>query len=119
MLINLPDAVKGKNYLILNAKSKVKSTVIGTLASIIAKSNDLKEGTLILSLAHEPHDTTKVSLRIAGDNSNLDLRDVINKIIEQTNNGESGGHKNAAGAIIKTKNEDNFIKQAIKIFEKI
>ena len=113
------NVIKGKNYLILNAKDKVLSTVIGTLASIISKSNDLEKGTLILSLAHEPKGTTKVSLRIADNNSNLDLRDVINNIIKKTNSGEGGGHKNAAGAIIKTKNEDNFIKEAIKIFEKI
>ncbi len=116
---NNSNVIKGKNYIILNAKDAVLSTVIGTLASIISKSNDLAEGTLILSLAHEPKETTKVSLRISGDNQKLDLRDVINSIIQKTNSGESGGHKNAAGAIIKTENEDNFIKEAVKIFEKI
>ena len=113
------NVIKGEKYIILNAKDEVLSTVIGTLASIISKSNDLAEGTLILSLAHEPKGITKVSLRIAGENQELDLREVINSIIKKTNSGESGGHKNAAGAIIKTENENNFIKEAVKIFEKI
>ena len=116
---NSPDAIKGENYLILNAKDKVLSTVIGTLASIISKNNNLKEGTLILSLAREPKGITKVSLRMVGDNPKVDLRDAINSIIEQTNSGESGGHKNAAGAIIKTENEDSFIKEAVKLFNSL
>jgi single-stranded-DNA-specific exonuclease len=105
---------KGEGYIIINAEDKVMPTIIGTLASIISNSPELKPGTKILSLARDANNITKVSLRVAG-NSDEDLREILSRIAEKTG-GESGGHKNAAGAIIPTSVEKEFIDEAIKIF---
>ena len=109
---------RGKNYLIINAEDKVMPTIIGTLASIISKSGDLKKGTIILSLAQDYNGMSKASIRISGEDNGIDLREVINRITEKTG-GESGGHKNAAGAGIPTETEKEFIEEAIRVFKEL
>ncbi len=111
-----PYIVSGKGYLIINAVGNIKATVIGTLASIISKSGELPDGSLIMSLAHDEGGITKVSVRSVGEPP-LDIREIISALVGEVG-GEGGGHRNAAGAIIKTENEDLFIKAAIRIFEK-
>jgi single-stranded-DNA-specific exonuclease len=107
--------IKGKDFIIINAHDKIMPSIIGTLASIVSNSGEIKKGTLILSMARDSKEITKVSLRVAGDDYGNDLREVIGKIVEQVG-GQSGGHKNAAGAIIPTKEEDKFIEIAKKVF---
>ncbi len=111
------DIIKEKNYIIINAKTNVLSTIIGTVASIISNSTELKKGTFILAMARENDETTKASLRICGREEKVDLREIVKEITEEIG-GESGGHINAAGAIISSKIEKEFIEKAIKIFEK-
>ncbi|MDP2750251.1 MAG: DHH family phosphoesterase [Nanoarchaeota archaeon] len=115
---NKPGILIGDNFIIIHAKDQVMSTMIGTLASIISKSGDLKDGTYILSLAQAADGTTKVSLRLAGKakETEIDLRTVIQDIVKITG-GEAGGHMNAAGAIIPTLIEEEFISTAKKVFE--
>ncbi|MBN2368291.1 DHH family phosphoesterase [Candidatus Woesearchaeota archaeon] len=108
---NIGSTLKDKPYIILNAKDNIRATIIGTVASILSNSKDLKPGTFIMTIAQLLDKTTKVSLRIAGNVNNIDLRKIVQEIVEKTG-GESGGHKNAAGAIINTKDEDKFIKEA-------
>ena len=43
--------IKGKRFIIINAQDKISPNIIGTLASIVAKSNELEENTYIMSLA--------------------------------------------------------------------
>ncbi len=109
--------IKGENYIIINAGKKVLPTIIGTLASIISNNLDLEEKTIILSMAKNDINTTKVSIRIAGK-SDLDLMKIIKKITEKVG-GQSGGHKSAAGAIIPSKVEKQFIEEAKKVFNQI
>ena len=99
---------KNEGYIIINAQDEVLATIIGTLASIISKS--LKDGTLVLSMAQLIDNTTKCSLRIAGRNK-INLKAVIGKIVAQVG-GEYGGHMYAAGALIPTDKEEEFIKAA-------
>jgi RecJ-like exonuclease len=106
---------RGRNYIIINAHDKVMPSIIGTLASIISNSGDIQKGTLILSMARDSKEITKVSLRVAGDDYDTDLKTLISRIAEEVG-GQSGGHKNAAGAIINTKDEEKFIEAAKKIF---
>lgn len=111
------DIQVANNYMIINAKDRIRSTIAGTLASIISKSNDYKRGLMILSMARSD-DGIKASLRIVGEN-NVDLRDILKELVEKTG-GETGGHKNAAGAIIPHSKEAEFIDYAKKILsEKI
>lgn len=108
--------IKGNNYIIINAKNEIRNTIIGTLASIISKGNDIQENTYIMSLARMEK-STKVSLRSTKtDNENLDLREIVKKITEIVG-GEAGGHMQAAGALIPIEKEAEFIQEAQKVLE--
>ena len=43
--------IEGEGYVVINAEGNVRETLIGTLASIISKSNTYKETTIIFSLS--------------------------------------------------------------------
>lgn len=103
-------------YIIIDAESEIRPTIIGTLASIITNFKETKEGTIILSVAKD-NDHSKVSIRIKGDYE-LDLRDIIKEILTNTD-GEGGGHKNAAGAIIPNDSKDKFIEVAVEVLDKL
>ena len=77
--ISETEKISGKNYTIINAKDKIKDTIIGTVASIISKSPAYEEGTIIIALAYN-NDKIKVSARIAGKEGR-NVREVLNKII--------------------------------------
>jgi RecJ-like exonuclease len=110
------DILTNEGFIIINAKENILVSMAGTVASILSKSNDLKNGTFILSLArNEIDDTTKASLRISGRNHNKDLRSVIDTITKGIEGAEAGGHKAAAGAIIPTIKEQELIKEAKRV----
>ncbi len=110
------DVLWGDGFVIINAKEKVMSTMIGTLASILSKSNVMANNTFILSMARAVDGNTKISLRTTNNvHGNLDLRNIIEEIINDIGNAESGGHQNAAGAVIPTEREEKFIHQAKEI----
>ncbi len=113
--------IKGKGYLILNAEDNVLHTVIGTLASILSNSNELKCPTYIMSLAQSVEDDkTKVSLRVSNSGKDeVDLRNVVKEISSEIGCNECGGHMNAAGAVIPTDKEKDFISAATKILDRI
>jgi RecJ-like exonuclease len=109
----------GRNHIIINAQDDVMPTMIGTLGSILSKSTDIAQNTFILSLARNVDDTTKVSLRVVGNPESVNLKDIIESIIQKINHGSSGGHSFAAGAVINTEKEDEFIGAATVVFEEI
>ena len=104
----------GNGFIIINAEDNVPSTMIGTVASLISKSHEFVEGTFIMSLARQLDGNTKVSLRIAGDAAGTDLSRVAARIAENVN-GAAGGHCKAAGAIIKTDAEQQFMDEAKRV----
>lgn len=106
-------AIKGPGYVIINAKENIMPTMAGTICSMIARSNKFAKGTIVMMISRTDLNTSKVSLRIAG-RSDSDLRDIIKKIVGQVG-GEAGGHRNAAGAIIKTDDEKAFINASKRI----
>jgi RecJ-like exonuclease len=108
--------LKGSNYIIINAKDNVLSTMIGTIASMISKNNDIDENIFVLSMARNPDGTTKVSLRVSGNPEDVDLKGIVSELVEIVG-GEAGGHQLAAGAIIETEKEDKFIEEAKALFE--
>lgn len=113
------DIYWGKKFVIINAKSNVMSTMIGTLASILSKSNVMTNNIFILSMAQAVDGSTKVSLRTTNNmNGNLDLKKVIEEVISGIENSESGGHQNAAGAVIPTEKELMFIGAAKEVLGK-
>ncbi|MBI2176563.1 DHH family phosphoesterase [Candidatus Woesearchaeota archaeon] len=99
---------------IINAEDNIMPTMIGTLASIVAKSNGFQPGTFVLSLARAPDDFTKISLRLAGEKlvkGEFNLMELLTTIAA-TVGGQAGGHHEAAGAIIRTEREEEFIAAA-------
>ena len=109
--------IKGDGYMILNAGGNIRASIIGTLASIISKSNEIKDGTFILSMADMMNGYYKASLRVSGRNKEMDLRELVKKISEKVD-GEAGGHMNAAGAMIKEEKVDEFVKIAKEVLNK-
>ncbi len=113
--------VRGGGYLIINAEDNVLSTIIGTLASMLAKSNELKEGTIIISMAQTRENTTKISTRIAGHKKEyqIDLSSIVSMMISKIEGASSGGHFQAAGAVIPTEREKDFIENAKSVLDKV
>jgi len=111
------DIIKKKGMLIINAKDNVMATMIGTLASIISSSNGFDKITLVMSMARLLNKKTKVSLRISDRKADADLFKIISNIAEKVD-GEAGGHLSAAGAVIPTEREQEFIKEAENSFSK-
>ncbi|MBI4439129.1 DHH family phosphoesterase [Candidatus Woesearchaeota archaeon] len=107
---------KGSNYIIINAGTEVMHTMIGTIASIVSKSSYFENETYVLSMARIGDGNTKVSIRCTAEGK--DLRSVISGITEQVN-GTFGGHTGAAGAIISTHREEEFMNAAKGTFEKL
>ncbi len=113
------DVFWGNNFVIINAKDKVMSTMIGTLASILSKSNVMTNNTFILSMAQAIEGNTKISLRTTNNlNGAFDLRKIIEEMIGGIGNAEAGGHQNAAGAVIPTDKENDFTQAAKEVLEK-
>lgn len=106
-------------YIIINAKDQIMPTLIGTLASMISKSNSTKDGTFILSMAQILDGSTKISIRMSGRNNNADLKNVMEKMINGISGCEVGGHQNAAGALIPTAKEAEFLETARNVLEKL
>ncbi|MEK6983111.1 MAG: DHH family phosphoesterase [Nanoarchaeota archaeon] len=113
------DIFWGKGFVIINAKANVMSTMIGTLASILSKSNLMTNNNFILSMAQVLDGSTKASLRTTNRIGNgVDLKKIIEEVIDGIGNSESGGHQNAAGAVIPTEKETIFVEAAKEVLGK-
>jgi len=110
--------IQNKKFMIINAQTNIMHTIIGTIASILTMGNTYPEDYYILSLAHNiPEKTIKVSLRIVGNNKEIDLQKIITTIIEKLGTGEAGGHQHAAGAVIPLDKEAAFLEIAEDVLE--
>ncbi len=108
-----------KGYVIILAESNIRDTIIGTLASSLAKSNVYSDGTIIMATAYTLDGFIKVSLRVSGDpESEIDLRLIVKEILNSSD-GYGGGHKLAAGASIPQEKEDLMIRNAISALDKL
>ena len=108
-------------FMIINAGTGILSTMIGTIASMIAKSNSIRPGTLILSVAEAPDKTLKASIRRAGfqSDSSLDLRRIMEEITSKVEGSSAGGHIYAAGSVIPQGKEEEFLEAAREVLEKL
>jgi len=109
----------GKGYMIINTEDNILPTIVGTLASIISKGKDIEANMYVMSLAQLLDKTTKISLRVSGmkPREDIDVRSIVKEIVDVVG-GEAGGHQFAAGAIIPTEKEGEFISAAKEILEK-
>ncbi len=108
------EKIKGKNFIIINAQSYIKDTMIGTVASILSNSSVYEEGTTIITMA-DYEDKIKVSARIVGKQGR-NLRETLKEVTDEIG-GEVGGHEFAAGCIIKKQKEKQFIELLKKVLE--
>ena len=99
------------NIMVINAEDNILHTIAGTIASIVSKSR--KDIKFIISMARRDDSKTKVSIRSVDE----DARDIIKQIIDEIGVGETGGHKNAAGAIIPTEKEKEFVTKTFEIIK--
>ncbi|MBL7055588.1 DHH family phosphoesterase [Candidatus Woesearchaeota archaeon] len=109
--------IQGDSYMIINAQDSIRPTIIGTLASILSKSNNFTKQ-FIMSLAQLADGTTKVSLRMQGIHKDIDLKDLMMKMTTGIEDCEAGGHANAAGALMPTDVEQKFIENAKLVLAK-
>jgi RecJ-like exonuclease len=110
--------VEKEGYVMILAESKIRDTIIGTLASLLAKSNVYPDGTIILSSAYTLDGMIKISLRITGEASDeVDLRQIVKDIVSDED-GYGGGHKLAAGASVPQEREADMIRNALASLDK-
>lgn len=108
------EKISGNGFVIINAKNKIKDTIVGTIASILSNSPVYEEGTIITTMAYY-EDKIKISARSVGK-SNRNLREILNEVIEKIG-GNVGGHEMAAGCMIKQEKEKEFIEMLRKSLE--
>ena len=108
------EKVEGNGFVIINAKEKIKDTIIGTIASILSNSSIYEEGTIITTMAYYD-DKIKISARGVGK-VDRNIREVLTSVINQVG-GEVGGHEFAAGCMIKQEKEKEFIEALKKSLE--
>ncbi len=114
---NKDNFIWGKGYVIINAENNIRDTLIGTLGSILCRNNIFDEGSIIITMAYTIDGGIKISLRVVGK-SDVDLREIIGQIIHQLG-GVCGGHKQAAGALIDQEKEEEFIRSARLVLNKV
>lgn len=109
------EKIQGKNYLIIDAKTEIKDTIVGVIASILSKSPIYEQGTIITMMADYGKDKVKISSRNVGENGR-NIREILNNVIQKIG-GEVGGHKEAAGGLIQKSQQDEFVKNLQKNLE--
>ncbi len=115
------DKIRGKGFVILNAKDQIKDAIVGTICSMLSSSPTYEEGTILIGMAYNK-DKIKVSARIVGDEGR-NLKEVLEKTIItfKTDNPETiaevGGHQFAAGCLVEKEKESLFIEALKKELE--
>jgi len=108
------EKLEGNNYVIINAKDRIKDTIIGTVASILSHSPMYKEGRVIIALSYN-EDKIKVSARVAG-RTGRNVRELLHKVVVPIG-GEVGGHPEAAGCLIPRAREVEFIEEIRRLLD--
>ncbi|MCF7798832.1 DHH family phosphoesterase [Candidatus Woesearchaeota archaeon] len=110
-LRNNNQLIQTDNYVIINFKDALRSSLAGIIASILSRNKIYKEGVVVCTLAKDSKDATKtkVSLRLNKHTSGIRLQRILEKITKKFG-ADAGGHDHAAGAVIKTEDEEAFIK---------
>ncbi|MBN1386670.1 DHH family phosphoesterase [Candidatus Woesearchaeota archaeon] len=109
--------VEGDGFVIVNAQDNVMPTIVGTLASMIAKSGFSRD-TLVVAMAQQVDGNTKISMRrsFSSEKRDYDLKDLLDRSMRNLG-GQSGGHMSAAGALIPSSKEQQFIRQVRSVLK--
>jgi RecJ-like exonuclease len=108
------DTISGNGFVILNAKDKIKDTIIGTVTSILSSSLNYQAGTVLIGMAYN-EDKIKVSARITG-RTEKNLKQILERVVA-TFQAEVGGHQQAAGCLINKIDEERFVEELRKNLE--
>ncbi|MBT6689931.1 DHH family phosphoesterase [archaeon] len=115
------DKIKGKGFVILNAKDQIKDAIVGTICSMLSSSPTYEEGTILIGMAYNK-DKIKVSARIVG-HEGRNLKEVLEKTVVTFKGAnpetiaEVGGHHFAAGCLVEKDKESSFIETLKKELE--
>ena len=115
------DKIKGKGFVILNAKDQIKDAIVGTICSMLSSSPTYEEGTILIGMAYN-EDKIKVSARIVG-HEGRNLKEVLEKTVTTFKGAnpetiaEVGGHHFAAGCLVEKDKENSFIETLKKELE--
>ena len=101
------ERIEGRGYVIINAKDKVKDTIIGTITSILSHSPVYDKETILIGMAYDK-EKIKISARSVGKKGR-NIREILSNIAINFN-GEVGGHEFAAGCTIGKEHEKEFLK---------
>jgi len=107
--ISLNEKISGEGYVIINGKSMIQDSLIGTLMSILASSFIYPEGTIIVGMSYSEDNNIKVSMRMVGDDPSINLKRILESVVNSIDGGEIGGHQKAAGCTLPISQENNFI----------
>lgn len=100
---------------VINFGNSLPTSMAGIIASILARNKLYRAGTVVCTMARGDDETTKVSLRASMDTADVKLQESLARVVEPFD-AASGGHDNAAGAVIKTEQEDAFVENLKKEF---
>lgn len=118
-LKNTPYSIERDDLVIFNLENHVPTSIVGILASILARNKHYDRGVVVCILARNKDGiTSKISLRVSLDDTTQHLQDVLGKVVQPLG-AIAGGHDNAAGAIIKTSDEENFIEGLQNVFDEL
>jgi len=115
------DKIKGKGFVILNAKDQIKDAIVGTICSMLSSSPTYEQGTILIGMAYN-EDKIKVSARIVG-HEGRNLKEVLEKTVTTFKGAnpetiaEVGGHHFAAGCLVEKDKENSFIETLKKELE--
>jgi len=115
------EKIKGKGFVILNAKDQIKDAIVGTICSMLSSSPTYTKGTILIGMAYN-EDKIKVSARVVG-HEGRNLKEVLEKTLttfkikHPKSITEVGGHHFAAGCLIEKAKEYSFIETLKKELE--
>ncbi len=108
-------------YYLLDARGQIKESIIGTVASAIVLSLDVKKVKPVIAIANDDEDKemTKISTRANSKlvENGVDLNKMIRNATESLGKSFGGGHKVAAGASVEKRHLPEFLKRCSEIIK--
>lgn len=115
---NNKDKFEKEGFVIINAENNIRHSLTGVLAELISKSNFYKDDEVIIVMARTLGEDTKISVRVSGDNLNMDVRRLLKESVSKLGDFSVGGHIQAAGAMIPIEKEEDFLRNISKLLLK-
>lgn len=112
------DLFESDNFVLIDFEKKIPSSIVGIVASILARNKLYREGVVVCTLGETQSGEIKISLRVSLNAKDFKLQETLESLVAPLG-GTSGGHDNAAGAVIDIAKKDDFIKTIKETFSKL